>query len=361
MKRAIVILTAALFIFILWGKFSTKKTATNDAANRTTSDTNSDQSRSLAHGVRRNVRPSDDSTNAPDTDADATVEKKLSREQVEAYLVKTKRSAESLLNAFTQTGDTNFLAEAVQKYPDNSIVQWTMLNRASPEERSQWLEKLKTSSPNNGLPNYLSALDKFKSGNAEQGLAEMDAASKKTSISSFDKERSQSREEMYLLSGYSPVEAKERGMQTVTLDALSQMKQLAQEISALQKKYKAAGDNSSANELAAAGIEVGQRYANGDSSSYLINQLVGYAMENIALNNLDAGTYYSFLGKTAGDRIQEIKDQKQETKDVFRDFNQNYSNLSDAEKIIYWNRTSVYGELNAMRWLKKTYGSAEPK
>ncbi|MDQ6630667.1 MAG: hypothetical protein M3Y82_02790, partial [Verrucomicrobiota bacterium] len=74
--------------------------------------------------------------------------KKLSREQVEAYLLKTKRCAECLLNAFQETGDTNFLAEAVEKFSGNPLVQYEMLRQEiSPEERKNWIEKFKTSSP----------------------------------------------------------------------------------------------------------------------------------------------------------------------------------------------------------------------
>ena len=354
MKRAIVILTAALLIFVLWGKFSAKKVATNDAANRTTSNTNSVRSRSLVHGGRHAGRPSDDSTNASAPDTGETGEKKLSREQVEAYLLKTKRSAESLLNAFAETGDTNFLAEAVKNHSDNPLVQWTMLNQEiSPEERAQWLAKLKVSSPDNALPNYLSALDDLKAGNTVQALAEMDSASKKK-LSSYEQERAQSREEMYLLSGFSPLEAKEKGDHGGFSD-LAQMKQLSQQVSELQQKYKATGDNNSNQQLAALGVEIGRKYSD-PNTPYLINDLVGQTIEKNALRNLDSETYYDFLGKTAGERIQEMKEQKQEIYDLAKTFPQTYSSLSDAEKMIYLNRRMLYGELNAWRWLKQNYG-----
>ncbi|MEO6033668.1 MAG: hypothetical protein ABIQ35_00275 [Verrucomicrobiota bacterium] len=354
MKRTILILVGVIVALVLWDRFSSPKPVTQKSSN--SASTNAAVAERISLRSRTAIgRPQGNSTNSESSDEDVFDRKKLSRDQIEAYLLKTKRSPESLLNAFIETGDTNFLAEAAKNFPENPIVQWTMLSKASPEERSQSLEKLKTSSPDNALPNYLSALDKFKAGNAEQALAEMDAASKKTTMSSFDKERSQSREEMYLLSGYSSIEAKEEGIKTITLDALSQMKKLAQEISGLQQKYKAAGDSSSAQELGAVGIEVGRRYADEKNSPYVLNQLVGYAMENIALKNLDSGTYYDFLGKTAGERFQEIKNQKDEFKDLARSLPL-YQNLNDSEKMIYWDRFQLYGEASALRWLKKTYG-----
>ena len=356
MKRFIVILSLVVLALVLWNRFSSRHPTTKETFGETSLNTNAGSQRAVVRRSQLAALPEAGLTHFSSTNEDeGTGWKKLSREQVEAYLVKTKRSPESLLNAFIETGDTNFLNEAVQKYPDNSIVQWTMLNRASPEERAQWVEKLRTSSPDNALPNYLSALDNFKAGKTDQALAEIDSASKKK-LSAFEQERAQSREEMYLLAGYSPLEAKTQSMETLILPNLAEMKSLAQEISSLQQKYKAAGDNSSAQQLAAVGIEIGSKVADGKSSPTLIHQLVGYAMENIALKNLDAGTYYDFLGKTAGERFQEIKTQKQEVKDLIPVHTELYPRLSDAEKMIYLDRLKLYGELNAIKWLKRNYG-----
>jgi hypothetical protein len=358
MKRVIAILAVAIIALGIWSRFSATKPVTQKSSGEGSSKTNATGADKLSPRLRKAmVSPENDSANSSSPNETAEEWKKLSREEVDAYLLKTKRSPESLLNAFVETGDTNFLAEAAEKYPDNPIVQWAMVNqKTSPEERQHWLEKLKTSSPDNALPNYLSALDKLKAGNTEQALAEIDAGSKKMSVNSFERERQQSREEMYLLAGYSPLEARSKGMETVLLPNLSELKALAQEMSALQQKYLAAGDSSSAQQLAALGLEVGGKVADGKSSPTLINQLVGYAMENIALKNLDAGTYYDFLGKTAGERIQEIKNQKQEIKDLTPVWNDHYVHLSDTEKMIFLDRSRLYGELNAMKWLKRTYG-----
>ncbi len=355
MKRAIVILTLLIFALALWMSHSSSKRL-NEKSDLENSKTNVLAARTAPKHSSSKTRLESDSTNSvPENDEETGGLKKLSREQVEAYLLKTKRSPESLLNAFIETGDTNFLAEAVEKYSDNPIVQWTMLNRASPEERSQWLEKLKATSPDNALPNYLSALDDFKAGKTDQALAEIDSASKKK-LSSYERERAQSREEMYLLAGYSHLEAKEKTSRTLDVPNLSETKQLSQEIGYLQQKYKAAGDAGSNQQLAAVGIEIGRKYSD-PSSPYLVNQLVGYAIENNALRNLDSETYYDFLGKTAGDRIQEIKDQRQEMKNLARTFTQTYPTFSDAEKLIYINRRMLYGELNTWRWLNRNYGS----
>lgn len=357
MKRVILILSGLVLVLALLNHFRNSPQATS-ANTGEVSKANTPISRPSFHSSHRPVhvaaRNSAEAVSTEDVENDAP--EKLSHEQIDAYLLKTKRSPESLLNAFAETGDTNFLAEAVKNHSDNPLVQWTMLNQEiSPEERAQWLAKLKVSSPGNALPNYLSALDAFKAGKTDQALVEIDSASKKK-LSSFEQERTQSREEMYLLSGYSPLEAKEKTSQTLLLPNLREMKQLSEQIGELQQKYKLAGDDGSNRQLATVGVEIGRKYSD-PNTPYLINDLVGRSIENSALRNLDPETYYEFLGKTAGERIQELKDQKQEMHGLAKTFTETYPTLSDAEKMIYSNHRMLYGELNAMRWLNQNYGS----
>lgn len=204
-------------------------------------------------------------------------------------------------------------------------------------------------SPDNALPNYLSALDQFKAGNSEQGLAEMTTATQKANCSSLDQERMQSREEMLLLSGFSPVEAKENSIRAFSYEHLAQMKQFAHKLDELQKSYKAAGDENSVHQLAAMGIQAAKQL--GAGSPTIISDMVANAVERIVLSNLDPNTHYDFLGATAGERNQALRARKQEQRELAK--NQiAYVSLSDSEKLIYWSRFNLYGELNAMKWMK---------
>jgi len=356
MKRLIFGLAVAAVALVLWINFSdSNESATNRFADNISE--NGSSSRALLPRRSRIAQkaPANISADSAPNDNDGESEfeaKQLSREQIDAYLEKTKRSPDSLINAYIQTLDTNFLAEAAEKYPDNSIVQWALASRLSAStanERQHSLEKLKASSPDNALPNYLSALDAFKAGQPEKAIAEMDAASTKK-YNSFDRERMQSSEEMFLLSGLSPVEAREQATTQLLLPNLSDMKLLADEINSLQKKYLANGDTASSQQLSALTVEASRKLAQANNPT-LIGELVGFAMENIALKNLDAGTYYEFLGKTPGERLQEIKNRKQEVNELVPVFSQKYQSLTDAEKTIYLERWNLHGEMNAMRWL----------
>ena len=158
MKRFVVILTVAALALVLWNPLSTKQTSPAEAAGKNNLTNNSSAEGIAQKRAPRTVLPEGSGTNSI-SDEESVENEKNWRESVDAYLLKTKRSSESLLNAFWETRDTNFLAEAVEKHPDNPMVQWAKLNTLTPEERGPWLEKLKLSAPDNALPNYLSALD----------------------------------------------------------------------------------------------------------------------------------------------------------------------------------------------------------
>jgi len=115
----------------------------------------------------------------------------LTAEQVEPYLKANRRSAASLLAAYRTTGDAAMLAEAMQTYPNEPQVAFEAAFKkdASFEERHQWLEALKKSDPGNSLPNYLSALDYFKSGQADQAVQELIAASGKQQFQDYTLDR----------------------------------------------------------------------------------------------------------------------------------------------------------------------------
>ena len=107
-------------------------------------------------------------------------ELRLSPKQLDAYLGRNGRSAESLLAAYRLTGDAGFLREAEEKSPEDPRVAYVALfTSESPETRRQWLDSFKQSAPDNALANYLSALDHFKAGQTDEAVQDlMDAAGK---------------------------------------------------------------------------------------------------------------------------------------------------------------------------------------
>ena len=75
----------------------------------------------------------------------------------------------------------------MQKYPNDPHVDFEALlqTNAMPDGRRQWLSAFEKSAPDNALANYLSAADYFKSGQADQALQELSAASGKQGFQDY--------------------------------------------------------------------------------------------------------------------------------------------------------------------------------
>src|SRR5690606_8844540 len=125
-KRFIIILAGLVIALVLLNHFANPQ-RTGKGNTGEISKTNVAISHPRFHSSHQTIhvpnRNSAETVSSDDEESHAP--EKLSREQIEAYLLKTKRSPESLLNAFAETGDTNFLAEAVKHHSDNPLVQWT--------------------------------------------------------------------------------------------------------------------------------------------------------------------------------------------------------------------------------------------
>src|SRR2546426_590888 len=170
---------------------------------------------------------------------------KLTAEQVEPYLQANRRNATSLLAAYRTTGDAALLAEAMGQYPNDPQVAFEAVFKkdVSPEERQQWLEALKKADTGNSLPNYLLALDYFKSGQADQAVQELVAVSGKQQFKDYTLDRMQDDQEAYLAAGYSVAEARTI---PVSLPQLRQVKDLGLSLVDLAKSYRQSGDEASA-------------------------------------------------------------------------------------------------------------------
>jgi hypothetical protein len=286
---------------------------------------------------------------------------KPAREKVEAYLTRHRRNASSLLAAFHGMDDTNYLLEAARNFPEDPQVQWTVLMRHEyPEDRRKWLDSFKASSPSNSLANYLSAQDYFNAGDSNAAMQEIRAATGKTQFDSFETSAILDAEEMFLSSGQSPLESFNSAMSAIAIDTLPELasyKLLSQGIAGVQRQYAAAGNPDSLANASQAGIAFADQIRSGDSGKYLINGMVGLSCEAIVLEPLDPNAAYAFLnGQTPSQRLDEIKQIKQEIRDLHRNFTAVFPALTESERFQYMERSKIYGEYEAMRWLKQQYG-----
>ena len=118
---------------------------------------------------------------------------------------------------------------------------------------------------------------------------------------------------MGLFCGKSPLDVAKSAASPMgdTLQGLAIIKQLASQMTDLQKQELNVGDNNSAENLAQMGTVLGSQLNSGDNGKYIINQLGGTDVETMMLQQLDPNTSYDFLdGETPSERLRELKSTK---------------------------------------------------
>jgi hypothetical protein len=283
---------------------------------------------------------------------------KLSLAQVEDYLQKAGRTAHNLLAAFRSSGDAGLLREAMQKYPNDPQVAFeAAVNPSStPEERAQWLNALKQSAPDNALPNYLAALDAFKSGNTAEALQELSAAAGKPQFSDFTLERTQNDQDLYFASGYSLAESKLVPTAQLLLPQLRELKDLGNRLSDLANSYRSAGDDASANATLDMAVQLANRYVNRFSGEPEISRLVGMAIEYKALQQMDPSSSYGGGSGTVQNRMSQIDGERQDFKNLNDNAREFLPQMSDQDLISYIDHRLLFGEPAALKWVLAKYG-----
>ncbi|HTA30535.1 MAG TPA: hypothetical protein VK731_08610 [Candidatus Cybelea sp.] len=282
---------------------------------------------------------------------------KLTHEQIEAYLKANGRNAANLLAAFRTSGDPALLQEAMQKYPaDPQVAFEAVLDKdLSPEEQRQWLNTFEKSAPDNAVANYLSALNYFNSGQIDQGVQELSAASGKQ-FNDYTLSRYQDDEEAYLAAGYSQADAEAIASMQETVPQLAQLKQLGRDTVDLANAYNQAGDTASAQAVLQMAANLGRSYANPTIGEPVISQLVGMAIETIAFNAMDPNSPYGGNGQTVQDQLDQLAQQKTAIQQLFQQADPLRQTMSDQDWIIYTDRRMLFGEVAAAQWIVSKYG-----
>jgi RNA polymerase sigma factor (sigma-70 family) len=284
-------------------------------------------------------------------------EPKLTAGQVEAYLKANGRKASSLLAAYRTSSDPALLKEAMEKYPNDPQVAFeaALDKDLSPEEQRQWLDTFEKSAPDNALANYLSALNYFKAGQTDQGVQELTAISGKP-LDDYTLARVQDDEEAYLSAGYSAAEAERIADSEIMLPQLSQVKQLGVDLVDLAKAYSQSGDQASAQAAFQMAMNLGQQYSNASTDPMLISQLVGMAIEKIALSAMDPNSPYGNNGQTVQDQINQITQNRAAINELVDQAVPLLQTVSDQDILNYENRRRAFGEVAALQWVVNKYG-----
>jgi tetratricopeptide (TPR) repeat protein len=285
---------------------------------------------------------------------------KLTHEQIEAFLKKSGHDAASLLAAFRTSGDAALLKEAMTKYPNDPKVAFEAVvsPSLSPDEKRQWLTNFEKADPDNALANYLSAFDYFKSGHNDQAMQELSAAAVKQP-DDYTMVRAEEDVEPYLSAGYSLAEAKTMADSQIVMPQLSQVKQTALDVIDVAKSYTQSGDAAAAQAALQMAANIGQQYAN-PSTPTLIAELMGMAVEKIALSAMDPNAAYGDNGQTVQDQLNQLAQHRAAISALDNQAEPLMADLSDQDWIIYEDRRQIMGETSAMQWVVNKFGQPQP-
>jgi hypothetical protein len=116
------------------------------------------------------------------------------------------------------------------------------------------------------------------------------------------------------------------------------------------------GDQASAQATFQIAINLGQRYADPSNDSMLINQLVGMAIEKIALSAMDPNSLYGDTGQTVQDRLNQLTQNRAAINEVANQAIPLLPTLSDQDTLNYENRRRAFGEVAALQWIVSKFG-----
>lgn len=362
LKMAIVSMTALVVVALLYlrsGRYVAPDAELKRQDNGSQSVTTSESR--LVRTRTRGITPSPDGPavaepQSPTVSQGEQPPLKLSSEQIEKFLQRNQRSADSLRMAFLIARDTNYLNEAATRFPNHPKVQLSvLLQNDYPEERGKWLDAFKESSPENALANYLAAREYFSSGRLDEAIKELVEATRKPVFQDYTTDSLFALEELSREAGLSPLEARTTalaGWASEHMTELAQLKNLTHGIVDLRKQYQAASDAQSIEHFSQMAVALAGRLNSGDESKFMINQLVGIAIEALSLGQLPQDTPFDFLaGKTPKERTDELLQQSQELKSLARDFQSVLVGVTESERITFYEKMRLYGEAEAARWL----------
>ena len=276
----------------------------------------------------------------------------VSSEQLAHFVEQSRRSAASLLAAFHISGDKAFLQEALEKYPSDPQVNLAALatSGSSPEQRRQWLETFKQSAPDNMLANYLAASEYFKSGQTEEALRELLAASGKSNFQDYWLDRTMSAEEAYLAAGLSKAEATAAGI-SMRVPEFRELRQLTHSLTDLVGSYRQAGDETSVQAVVQMGLHLGQSLDLLTSQYSLAEYAMGMEIENQFLGMMNPNSAFGSSGQIVRNQLDELDQRRAALKTLVQQANGILAAISDQDLINYTDRMRVFGGIQAMQWL----------
>jgi hypothetical protein len=272
--------------------------------------------------------------------------RRLSGEQIDAYVNSQNRNLASLLSAYRISGDKAFLKEALERFPNDPQTLSTALRlERDPGKRLEMIEAFKRADPDNAMANCLAARALLGLGRKDEAAAELRALGDKP-YKDFTLISCQNDEEVYLASGFAPLEAKLSALYAQKNPHILEVRRLSADMAEMREAYRAAGDQESADRLLDIQMELGRKLQGGPST---IEGLVGWILEKDGLKDLDS--------EEASARLEEIalrKDAIQKGSLAVTEL-MNDPAVAGNDWLLYFDRVKIFGEAAANDWMVEKY------
>ncbi len=276
----------------------------------------------------------------------------LDRADVEAMLQLRGYSREALISAALLTGDLAHLKMAAERFPGDPQVQLLVItNDVFPEARSEWIDRLKQSQPDNSLASVLKSGDQFASGKQEEALEQLRLAASQPDYEGFTTESMLAMESGLIDLGYGSLESKLRSTMGLPLPELQMIRKTLNQLHPLAESAATVEER---NDLATLGIVLGNQLSQGAGRTTIINGLVGMATENKFLKLLEPDYQSPTLSATPAEMLAEIETERQEISEIIEfGFGPRLQELDEAKFSHYLDRLRTQGELEAIRWARE--------
>ena len=274
----------------------------------------------------------------------------LNQLEVEAFLKNQGRTTMNLLAASRLLNDVSYVREAAKADPKDPAVQLELTLRGeSPEEKSAALAAFREAAPGNSLGDYLAAHQAFAAGDAAAAGAALAQSLDNPFYADYTQKIIVGTEQAYLDAGYDPVPAATAAMLSFTLSHVQPVMEVSNNLKQLQDEFIRSADFDAAEPTVIIGLTLGQRIQ--DQGPYLIDQVVGVAIEKKFLQQLDPLTQAGPGGQTAGERLEALDAKLLEIKTLSPLFTEKFATADEATQSQYVERLKSEGELAAIRWL----------
>ena len=142
----------------------------------------------------------------------------------------------------------------------------------------------------------------------------------------------------------------------LTLSQLYQIKHLGVDLVDLANAYNKSGDQTSAQTTYQMALDLGQRYQDPSTDWTLISQLVGIAIQKIALSAMDPNAPCGNSGQTVQYQLNQLNQNRAAISQVANEATALLPTLSDQDILNYENRRRAFGELAGLQWVVNKFG-----